>query len=486
MIYEEAMEFIRNTNKLGSIPGLEAIATLLNRLGNPQDKLKIIHVAGTNGKGSTISFLSSILASAGYRVGIYISPTVFSYLEKLQIVSLDEAIYNSHSMNDINKQMDNGSYDNDIVDKDISNNDIYDKHISYKDKLRYEYISEEDVCRAIDRIKSMCDEMVSEGQAHPTSFEVETAMAFLYMQWEQVDFLILETGMGGRLDATNIISSPISSVITSVSLDHMHFLGSTLEQIANEKAGIMKQGSCVLSSNQQPEVLRVFYRKAKELDIPMILADSYKAVNISYNEEYTSFEYPSYDKPDMYRIRLFGKHQVQNAILAIETAISMARLGYMVSDRAIKKGLWLAKWHGRFEQISKAPDIFIDGAHNEEAALSLQESIEIYFTNRRLIFMIGVLADKDYKSILRILAPMADTIITLTPANQRSLPSYKLADEARAYCGRVYDENDLDCAIRRAYIEAEEGDVIIAFGSLSFLGSLVSILKARKDEGNDR
>ncbi|MDD4112921.1 MAG: bifunctional folylpolyglutamate synthase/dihydrofolate synthase [Herbinix sp.] len=449
MTYEEAMEYIKNTNKLGSVPGLEAIRNLLERLGNPQDKLKIIHVAGTNGKGSTISFLSAILAAAGYRVGIYISPTVFSYREKLQIVSLGERI--------------------------DSSNDI----------LSYDLISEEDVCKAIRIIRAVCDEMVSEGQAHPTSFEIETAMAFLYMQWEQVDFLILETGMGGRLDATNIISSPLCSVITSVSLDHMLFLGDTLEQIANEKAGIMKHGSYVLSSNQQPEVLNVFYHKANELDIPMIIADSSKAVNIGYNEEYTSFEYPSDDKPDIYKIRLLGRHQVQNAILAIETARSMARLGYIVPDRAIKRGLWIAKWHGRFEQISKAPDIFIDGAHNEEAALSLQDSIEIYFTNRRLVFMIGVLADKDYPSMLRILAPMADTIITLKPDNSRALPSDKLADVARAYCNKVFDEKNIEHAIKRAYIEAGIEDVIFAFGSLSFLGSLVSSLRVRKDEDND-
>ena len=176
---------------------------------------------------------------------------------------------------------------------------------------------------------------------------------------------------------------------------------------------------------------------------------------------------------------------MQNAILAIETARSMARLGYIVSDRAIKRGLWIAKWHGRFEQISKAPDIFIDGAHNEEAALSLQDSIEIYFTNRRLVFMIGVLADKDYPSMLRILAPMADTIITLKPDNSRALPSDKLADVTRAYCNKVFDEKNIEHAIKRAYIEAGIEDVIFAFGSLSFLGSLVSSLRVRKDEDND-
>jgi dihydrofolate synthase/folylpolyglutamate synthase len=244
-----------------------------------------------------------------------------------------------------------------------------------------------------------------------------------------------------------------------------------------------------------------------------MIADSSVAKNIIYSDEYTSFEYPGNDRLDVdrdvnrdvnrnvngdvnrdinldierdkYRIRLLGKYQVQNAVLAIEAARGMASLGYMISDKAIREGLWNAKWHGRLERVSKSPDIFIDGAHNEEAALSLQESIQIYFTNHRLIFMIGVLADKDYRSMLRILAPMADAIITLTPDNPRALSSEILASEARAYCSKVCDEKDIEHAINRAFMEAEQDDIILAFGSLSFLGSLVSDLKARKDENND-
>lgn len=293
----------------------------------------------------------------------------------------------------------------------------------------------------------------------------------------------------------------------------MQYLGNTLEEIAYEKAGIMKQGSYVLSSNQRPEVLKVFNRRAEELGIQIMIADSSVAKNIIYSDEYTSFEYPGNDRLDVdrdvnrdvnrnvngdvnrdinlyierdkYRIRLLGKYQVQNAVLAIEAARGMASLGYMISDKAIREGLWNAKWHGRLERVSKSPDIFIDGAHNEEAALSLQESIQIYFTNHRLIFMIGVLADKDYRSMLRILAPMADAIITLTPDNPRALSSEILASEARAYCSKVCDEKDIEHAINRAFMEAEQDDIILAFGSLSFLGSLVSDLKARKDENND-
>ncbi|TAH66723.1 MAG: bifunctional folylpolyglutamate synthase/dihydrofolate synthase [Anaerolineaceae bacterium] len=461
MTYDEAMRFIKQAEKLGSIPGLETIRNLLERLSNPQNDLKIIHVAGTNGKGSTISFLSGILACSNYKVGIYISPVVFSYLEKIQIVTLVRHINDSNTNN------------NEYINDNLNTNNI----------LLMEYISEEDVCQSLEAIKSACDDMVLEGLAHPTAFEIETAMAFLYLKKEQVDFLILETGMGGRQDATNVINSPICSLITPVSLDHVQFLGNTLEQIAYEKAGIIKGNSCVITARQAPEVLSVFSKKADELDIPIIMADTSKAANIRYYDNFTTFEYPEY-KSEKYKINMLGRYQVQNAILAITSARWLRSIGYNISDEAIRKGLYLTKWQGRFEHISQTPDIYIDGAHNEEAALSLRNSIEIYFTNRRLIFMIGVLADKDYKSILRILAPMADTIITLKPNNQRGLASDRLADEARLYCNKVFDEKDIEHAINRAYTEAGRGDVILAFGSLSFLGGLVSTLRVRKDERN--
>lgn len=441
MTYNEVIEFIKETEKLGSVLGLTNIRNLLNRLGNPQDRLKIIHVAGTNGKGSTIAFLSSILAAEGYRVGIYISPVVFSYHEKLQIISMD-------------------SRKDDILNKS--------------------YINNEDICKAIDLIKAACEDMVKDGQVHPTSFEIETAMAFLYMDWQEVDFLILETGMGGRMDATNVISSPICSVFTSVSIDHMQFLGSNLREIAVEKAGIMKANSFVVTCNQQEEVLSVFESRAKKLNIPIFTADITKAENINYNKNYTEFDYKSPEGTYTYRINLLGKYQITNAILAIETARCLTKVGFMVGENAIKKGLFLAKWQGRFEQISTNPHIYIDGGHNEEAALSLRDSIEIYFANKRLIFLIGVLADKDYHKMLSILAPLADTIITLTPNNQRALASYILAKEARVYCKKVIDGGDLEHSMAIAYEEAGSDDVILAFGSLSFLGSLVKLVSSRK------
>ena len=350
---------------------------------------------------------------AGYRVGIFISPVVFSYNEKLQVISKGDK----------------------SSDEDYSAREYINSECINREDINRECINKEDICKLIDIIKPACEAMVSPGHAHPTAFEIETAMTFLYMDYKKVDFLILETGMGGRLDSTNVIKNPICSLITSVSYDHIQFLGNTLGQIASEKAGIMKANSFVITSKQQAEVISVFQNKATKLNIPLKIADD-KACNISFKENYTEFEYPSLNGLEKYKIRLMGSYQIENAILAIETARLMNENGYIATEEAISRGLWQAKWHGRFEKISNKPDIFIDGAHNEEAARRLRDSIGIYFTNRRLIFMIGVLADKDYQNMLGILAPMADTIITLTSANHRALPSDLLAKEAEKYCNK--------------------------------------------------
>lgn len=466
MTYKEATEFIEQSNQYGSVLELSTITELLRRLNKPQDRLKIIHIAGTNGKGSTATFLSSILCTAGYKVGRYVSPAVFSYRE---IIQISECHYKYSSADDISN---NYPYNNHKMNN-FSEREIKGVENFY---IQTSNITKKGIQDIISRIKPICEDMVNDGLYHPTSFEIETAMTFLYMMQKQVDILILETGMGGRLDATNVISHPVCSVITSVSFDHMEFLGNTLEQIAMEKAGIMKPNSFVITCNQRPEVLSVFQKKANELNIPMIVADDAKAYNIRYGKSHTEFVYPAKNIPVFYKIRMLGKHQVQNAILAIETARRMNEYGYNIKEEAIKKGIWQAKWSGRFEKVSNSPDIFIDGAHNEKAALSLRESIEIYFTNRRLIFMIGVLADKDYQSMLRILAPLADTIITLTPNNPRALPSGRLAKEARAYCNRVFDGVEIQQALELAYKEAGYDDVILAFGSLSFLGCLADAL----------
>lgn len=434
MTYEEARVYIDESNQYGSKLGLAAVTELLRRLGNPQDKLKVIHVAGTNGKGSTTAFLTSILASAGFRVGRYISPAVFTYCERVQITKLTEG--------------------------DITT----------------EYITEQGVSDAIQIIKKIGEEMLRDGLDHPTAFEIETAMAILYLVKLQVDFAVIEVGLGGRLDATNIFHKPLCCVITSISRDHMEYLGDTLEKIAAEKAGIIKKGSRVITGNTQPQVYQVLADTCKSQISTLTLAVIEDVTNINSSPEGTTFTYQA----QQYVITLLGDFQISNALLAIQTINQLRSAGYEISDASIKSGLLQTKWSGRFEVLAKEPYFIIDGAHNEDAALQLRKAIQLYFTGHKLTFILGVLADKDYDRILQITAPLANIIITITPDNNRALASTQLAIEAKKYCnGIVIDVGSVAKAVKLAYEEVGKEDVIIAFGSLSYLSEVKAALLSR-------
>jgi dihydrofolate synthase/folylpolyglutamate synthase len=427
MTYEEARAFIEGSNQYGSKLGLETITELLRRLDNPQDKLRVIHIAGTNGKGSTTAFITAVLASQGYVTGRYISPAVFTYCERIQISKKAE--------NSVDTQ----------------------------------YITEEGIIDAISLIRPVCEAMVLGGFPHPTSFEIETAMAFLYLVRENVDYAVIEVGMGGRLDATNVIKKPVCCVITSISMDHMQYLGDTLGKIATEKAGIIKTGTPVVTGNTDPEVIEVLKRTCEERGARFVYADVSEAVDRQFSPEETSFTFQSQN----FKIRLLGEYQISNALLAIKTAECLSAEGIELSKDTIKNGLFMASWSGRLELLRKEPYFIIDGAHNEDAAWQLRKALEIYFPGRRLIYIIGVLADKDYPRILSITAGLAQVIYTITPNNARGLNSALLAAEARKHCsGRVIDAGNVMQAVRSAYQEAGIEDAIIAFGSLSFLAEV--------------
>lgn len=432
MTYEEAREFIEQSNQYGSKLGLEAIVELLSRLGNPQDRVKVIHVAGTNGKGSTTAFIASILATEGYKVGRYISPAVFTYRERIQISIREPG----------------------------------------KEAYTTEYILKQDLSDAIAVIKTVCNAMVKDGWAHPTSFEIETAMAFLYFAWQEVDFAVVEVGLGGRLDATNVMKKPVCSVIASISMDHMQYLGDTLASIAREKAGIIKPLVPIVTCNKNQEIIRVLQEVADENDAPLILADAEEARVIKLTPGETVFEYHGQE----YETALLGRHQITNAVLALSVIGVMLQQGYTINSISISKGLSSTRWSGRFEIIAKSPCVIIDGAHNEDAALRLAETVREYFAGRRVIYIIGVFADKDYRRILALTAPLADMIITLTPNNCRALSSAELSQEAQKYCPAVFDAKTAEQAVHLAYERSKEEDVIIAFGSLSFLGELKKLV----------
>ena len=433
---KEAMEFVEQASRFGIVPGLDSIRELCRRLENPQKDLKFIHVAGTNGKGSVSTYIASVLQCAGYRVGRYISPVIFEYRERIQV---------------------NGRM-----------------------------ITKKAMCYGMERIRDVCDEMTGEGLPHPTPFEIETALGFLYFLEKSCDVIVLETGMGGRLDATNIVENTVAAVLTSISMDHRSFLGNTLEEIAGHKAGIMKRGCTVVSAPQGSEVMSVLRACADELDCPFAALDMGKLAGVHCGLERQRFSYGSHRGLE---IPLAGKFQIENAALAVEALDALREAGYSVSEEQLRQGLASAEWPGRFTIIKKRPLFIVDGAHNEDAARRLAESIDFYFTNKRIIFIMGVLRDKEYEKIIALTAKYAEHIITVTPPqNPRALSAYELAREIAGVHPSVTAVDSLEEAVEMSFLLADKESVIIAFGSLSYLGRLMeaagySFGKASKKHG---
>lgn len=423
MNYRQARDYIETTNQFGSVLGLENMRNLLEKLDNPERNLKFIHIAGTNGKGSTLAYISTILQYNGYKIGRYISPTIFKYRERIQVDGV--------------------------------------------------YIEKDSFALLMTQIKSAIDKMIYEGKKHPTSFEIETALAFLYFLDKQCDIVVLETGLGGTLDATNVINTTICSVISTISMDHMQFLGDTLTEIATQKAGIIKPGSIVVSALQNDEAEKVLIDAAKEKNCELYFVDSSALSGIEYGYEVQTFYYNG----KQYKISLAGSFQIKNAALALKVIECLNQYGWNVSEQAIHDGLENTKWIGRFTLIHTKPVFIVDGAHNEDAARQLKKSIELYFSGKRLIFIMGIFADKDYKKIIELTVPLASAVITIeTPDNPRALPAKELAAEVSSYDVRAKIANSLNEAVELSFSMAGEDDIIIAFGSLSYLGDLINLV----------
>lgn len=425
MNYEEAMNFIQNTNKFGSVLGLDNIRELLERLGNPQDQLRVVHIAGTNGKGSTLAFLAGIFRESGYRAGRYVSPASFSYEERFRI--------------------------------------------------NEENISKKDLCFYMEKIKNVAEEMVKDGLSHPTMFEIETALSFLYFLDKKVDVVLLETGMGGRLDATNVVKKPIATVIASIGMDHMQFLGDTLEKIASEKAGIIKEGCPVISYDNTKEVNEVIKNKAKQMHAKVTFVNSagIRVLQESLNGE--SFSYRSSDGRwyEKIEIPLLGRHQINNAALTLET-LNVIKNYYCISDFQTEDGMRKTIWRGRIEILEREPMVICDGAHNPDGAKSLLSFLQNNFTNQRLIYIMGVLSDKDYEQMVQILAPAADKIYTVAPDNPRALSSRELCNCISKYHQNVEERQRLAECLSEVRQKAEKDDVIIICGTLSFQNELIN------------
>ena len=432
MTYQEAMTYLESIGSYGIVPGLDSIRELCKRLGNPQDSLKFVHVAGTNGKGSTVAYVSTVLQCAGYKTGRYISPTIFEYRERIQV---------------------NGRA-----------------------------ITKNALCEGVELLRSICNQMVEEGLSHPTPFEVETALAFWYFQKKSCDIVVLETGMGGLTDATNLINTTLVAAIASISMDHMKFLGDNLAAIAGQKAGIIKNGCDVVTMVQEPEAMGQVEAAALEKHCPLAVADAAGAGHIRYGLEKQRFDYGGYRNLE---ISLAGKYQIANAVLAVEVIKALSKHGFSVKEQALRRGLLETSWKGRFTVVGRKPFFIVDGAHNEEAAQKLAQSLEFYFTNKRIIYIMGVLKDKEYEKIIALTHRYADQIITVTPPeNPRALHAYELAGEIARVHPNVTAADSLEEAVEMGYLLAGKDDVILAFGSLSYLGRLMNIVEHRLQKGS--
>lgn len=428
MNYAEARVYLDEVSKYGSVLGLENMRELLDRLGNPQDDLKFIHISGTNGKGSVLAYLSTILSGAGYRTGRYISPTLFSYRERIQV---DE-----------------------------------------------QKIEKESLARHVTAIAKAIDKMKAENAGNPTAFEVETALAFLYFKEKDCDIVVLETGLGGALDATNIIKTTVMEVIAPISMDHMEFLGDTLEKIAMQKAGIIKPHTSVVSASQEADAKKVLANVCKENRCSMYMVDPTQITDVIYDVEEQQFTYKNWKD---IKITLAGSYQILNAALALEGVEELRRLGYHLTDEQVRKGLYRAVWRGRFTLLSKNPAVIIDGAHNPGAAKELKHSLDLYFKGKNLYYIFGVFQDKDYQEVIRLTAPMAKHIITVqTPGNPRALPANELKEAVHLVNPSVEAAQSIQEAVKKSLQMAKKEDAIIIFGSLSFLGEAEKAVKGEE------
>ncbi|MBR2259601.1 MAG: bifunctional folylpolyglutamate synthase/dihydrofolate synthase [Blautia sp.] len=429
MDYSQSRRFIDNARQYGNVLGLDNMKELMARLSHPEHGLSFIHVTGTNGKGSVIAYLYSVLTEAGYRIGRYTSPAIFSYRERWEIDG---------------KQ-----------------------------------ISREGFARCMTTVKQAVDEMLQEGLPHPTVFEIETAAALVYFSQYGCSLVLWEVGMGGDLDATNIVRTTKLAVFTPISLDHMEYLGSSVTEIARKKAGIIKPGCRVLTVMQEEEVMKVIKEKCETVlgnagSTVLSISDTSGAVLTEDNLSGVSFRY----RNETYHTPLAGLMQFQNAVAALDALEILQEIGYPTTVRQRKRGLSQTVWNGRFTVLGDKPLFIIDGAHNPQAARCLAQNMERYLSGKQIYFIIGMFKDKDYQEVLRITAPYAKKILTIqTPDNARALPAKKLAKAAEEVHSDVEAYEEIFSAIKRARQLAGEEDAILVFGSLSFLGEVTALYK---------
>ena len=419
--YNQAIPYLTHHLWEKSKLGLERTRDLLASLGNPERKLRFIHIAGTNGKGSTAAMLASILKEAGFRAGLTTSPYIHYFNERIQI---------------------NGSS-----------------------------ISGEDLERITQRVRIVAGSMAD----HPSVFELITAIAFLYFLEMRCDIVVLEVGMGGRLDSTNVIGTPEVAVITTIGLDHTRELGDTVEKIAAEKAGIIKPNGVVVCYPQVDSVKQVIREKCREENASLSFVDSGLIHPIAQTLDGQQFDY---GEMEGLTIPLLGEHQLINAAVAMESIGALRTRGWTITERAVREGLRKTVWPGRFEVMRRSPVFVVDGAHNPQGVQAAVKSLGLLFPGRKASFLIGILRDKNYEEMVELLIPYATRFVTVTPNSRRALPADELAACIQRYAVEAIACESVQHGVERALLLSSSDDVICALGSLYMVGEIRGCLQA--------
>lgn len=430
MNYNEVINYMNSIERFGSRPGLTRVQNLLKRLGNPEKNLKVIHVAGTNGKGSVCTMMSYILTQSGYDVGMYTSPHLERYNERIRMNNFE--------------------------------------------------ISDAEFAAVGERIIRTCQECVKDNEEHPTVFECLTAMALLYFAEKSVDFVVLEVGLGGRYDATNVIEHPLVSVITSIGMDHMDVLGDDIESIAYEKAGIIKKNCSSVLYFPNNKVYNTIKSVCESLNAPLYYISDMNIYNVRHSIDGITFSIDTefYSYKDL-KVSLIGEHQIYNTALVLLVVEILKNKGIEITEENVRSGLNGCYWPGRLEIVGKNPLVILDGAHNEEGALALAKAFKQYFSGKNITLLIGVLRDKPYEDMLKLLLPYVKRVVLTEPNSPRKLSIDELEKTARKYSASIVKNANIAQAYELAFKLTAEKDVLCCAGSLYLIGEIKTILNER-------
>lgn len=417
---EQAIAYIHSVCWKGSIPGLGRTQELLEKMGNPEKKLKFVHIAGTNGKGSTAAMTASILSKAGYRTGLYTSPYIYRFHERIQVDGVE--------------------------------------------------ISDEDLTEITEYVKPLADSMAQS----PTEFELVCCIAFEYFYRKKCDIVVLEVGMGGAWDATNVIEVPEVAVITNIGLDHTEYLGDTVEKIAETKSGIFKPHGHGVVYRSTPSVEAVYERVCAERDVSLRKADFDGLVLKAHTLEGQVFDCGS--RKNLV-LPLLGDHQLHNASVVLAIADTLIGEGWNISEQNIYDGIRDVRWPGRFDIVCRKPLFIIDGGHNPQCIEALVKNIRDYLAGKKVVALTGVLADKDYADMYKPVMPLVDRFVCITPPNPRKLEAEQLARYLRQAGAQAQASESILDGVKKAMELAGEDGVVLCFGSLYSIGGIRDALK---------